>query len=50
MWPVKLTNRYVAHGLGIALAPACVQNIAPPGVVFILFEPCDGQVDLYVAF
>lgn len=42
--------QFVAHGLGIALAPAWVQNIAPPGVTFVPFEPCDNQIDLYVAF
>ena len=42
--------QFVAHGLGIALAPAWVQNIAPPGVVFVPFEPCDNLIDLYVAF
>jgi DNA-binding transcriptional LysR family regulator len=42
--------QFVAHGLGIALAPAWIQNIAPPGVVFVPFEPCDDQIDLYVAF
>ncbi len=33
--------QFVAHGLGIALAPAWVQSIAPSGVVFVPFEPCD---------
>ena len=42
--------QFVAHGLGIALAPAWVRNIAPPGVVFVPFEPCDNLIDLYVAF
>lgn len=39
----------VAHGLGIALAPAWVQNIAPPGVTFVPFEPCNNPIELYVA-
>ncbi|MEP1092986.1 MAG: LysR family transcriptional regulator [Rhizobiaceae bacterium] len=42
--------QFVAHGLGIALAPSWVRNIAPPGVVFVPFEPCDNLIDLYVAF
>ncbi len=42
--------QFVAHGLGIALAPAWVQNIAPPGVTFVPFAPCDNQIELYVAF
>jgi DNA-binding transcriptional LysR family regulator len=42
--------QFVAHGLGIALAPAWVQNIAPLGVTFVPFEPCDNQIELYVAF
>ncbi|WP_300031578.1 LysR family transcriptional regulator [uncultured Roseobacter sp.] len=40
----------VAHGLGIALVPAWVKNIAPPGVTFVPFEPCKNQIELYVAF
>lgn len=42
--------QFVAHGLGIALAPAWVKNIAPPGVSFVPFEPCEDQISLYVAF
>jgi DNA-binding transcriptional LysR family regulator len=46
--------QFVAHGLGIALVPAWVQNIAsyhpPGGVIFVPFEPCDNLIDLYVAF
>ena len=42
--------QFVAHGLGIALAPSWVRNIAPPGVVFVPFEPCNNLIDLYVAF
>lgn len=42
--------QFVAHGLGLALAPAWVQNIAPPGVTFVPFEPCDTPIELYVAF
>ena len=38
------------HGLGIALVAAWVQNIAPAGVVFVPFGPCENQIDLYVAF
>lgn len=41
--------QFVAHGLGIALVPAWVKNIAPSGVSFIPFEPCENLVDLYVA-
>ena len=42
--------QFVAHGLGLALAPAWVQNIAPPGVTFVPFEPCATPIELYVAF
>ena len=42
--------QFVAQGLGIALAPAWVRNIAPPGVSFVPFEPCENLIDLYVAF
>ena len=42
--------QFVAHGLGIALAPNWVRNIAPPGVSFVPFEPCENLIDLYVAF
>ncbi len=42
--------QFVAHGLGIALVPAWVKNIAPPGVSFVPFEPCENLIDLYLAF
>jgi DNA-binding transcriptional LysR family regulator len=42
--------QFVAQGLGIALAPAWVRNIAPPGVSFVPFEPCENLIDLYFAF
>ena len=42
--------QFVAHGLGIALAPAWIRNIAPPGVTFVPFEPCNTPIELYVAF
>ncbi len=42
--------QFVAHGLGIALVPAWVKNISPPGVTFVPFEPCDTPIELYVAF
>ena len=42
--------QFVAHGLGIALVPAWVKNIAPPGVSFVPFEPCENLIELYVAF
>ncbi|PSL20374.1 LysR family transcriptional regulator [Shimia abyssi] len=42
--------QFVAQELGIALAPAWVRNIAPPGVTFVPFEPCSNPIDLYVAF
>ena len=41
--------QFVAYGLGIALVPAWVKNIAPSGVSFVPFEPCENLVDLYVA-
>ena len=40
----------MAQGLGIALAPKWVQNIAPPGVCFVPFEPLENNIDLYLAF
>ena len=42
--------QFVAQGLGIALAPKWVQNIAPPCVCFVPFEPLDNNIDLYLAF
>lgn len=42
--------QFVALGLGIALAPAWVRNIAPPGVTFVPFVPCNTPIELYVAF
>lgn len=42
--------QFVAHGLGIALVPAWVQKIAPPGVTFVPFEPCSTPIELYVAY
>ena len=41
--------QFVAHGLGIALVPTWVKNIAPPGLSFIPF--CNGErsIELYVA-
>ena len=42
--------QFVAQGLGIALAPAWVKNIAPTGVSFVPFEPCENQIELYIAF
>lgn len=42
--------QFVAQGLGIALAPAWIKNIAPPGVSFVPFEPCENLIELYVAF
>ena len=42
--------QFVAHGLGIALVPAWVKNIAPPGVSFVPFEPYENLIDLYLAF
>lgn len=42
--------QFVAHGLGIALAPAWVKNIAPAGVAFVPFEPYKSQIELYVAY
>ena len=42
--------QFVIQGLGISLVPAWVKNIAPSGVSFVPFEPCENQIDLYVAF
>ena len=42
--------QFVVQGLGISLVPAWVKNIAPSGVSFVPFEPCENQIDLYVAF
>ena len=42
--------QFVAQGLGISLVPAWVMNIAPPGVSFVPYAPCENLIDLYVAF
>jgi len=42
--------QFVAQGLGISLVPAWVKNIAPQGVSFVPFEPCENQIELFVAF
>jgi DNA-binding transcriptional LysR family regulator len=42
--------QFVAHGLGIALVPAWGKNIAPLGVSFVPFEPCENLIDLYLTF
>jgi len=42
--------QFVAHGIGIALAPEWVKNITPPGVSIVPFEPCENLIDLYLAF
>jgi DNA-binding transcriptional LysR family regulator len=42
--------QFVAQGLGISLVPAWVMNIAPPGVSFVPYSPCENLIDLYVAF
>ncbi|WP_435229504.1 LysR family transcriptional regulator [Pseudopelagicola sp. nBUS_20] len=42
--------QFVAQGLGIALAPAWVRNIAPLGISFVPFEPCENLIELYIAF
>jgi DNA-binding transcriptional LysR family regulator len=42
--------QFVAHGIGIAIAPEWVKNIAPPGVSLVPFEPCENLIDLYVAY
>jgi len=41
--------QFVAHGLGIALAPAWVKNIAPSGLSFIPFSHSEKSIELYVA-
>ncbi|MEH6497087.1 MAG: LysR family transcriptional regulator [Pseudomonas marincola] len=42
--------QFVLHGLGIALAPAWVKNIAPNGISFIPFEEDQQKIELYVAY
>ncbi|WP_142847056.1 LysR family transcriptional regulator [Telmatospirillum sp. J64-1] len=42
--------RFVAHGLGIALVPEWVKNIAPPGVTFVPFQSCGNVIELHVAY
>lgn len=42
--------QFVAHGLGIALAPAWVKNITPPGVSLVPFEPSKDLIDLYISY
>lgn len=41
--------QFVTHGLGIALAPAWVKEIAPPGVSFVPYENGDRRIELYIA-
>ena len=41
--------QFVAQGLGIALAPAWVKNIAPSGVSLVPFKPCENLIDLFLA-
>ncbi|MBW4710830.1 LysR family transcriptional regulator [Roseobacter sp. YSTF-M11] len=42
--------QFVLHGLGIALAPAWVQAIAPRGLSFVPFDQSDDDIELYVAY
>ncbi|WP_299138386.1 LysR family transcriptional regulator [uncultured Tateyamaria sp.] len=42
--------QFVLHGLGIALAPAWVQTIAPRGLSFVPFDHSQNGIDLYVAY
>lgn len=41
--------QFVARGLGIALAPAWVKNIAPSGLSFIPFSHSEKGIELYIA-
>jgi DNA-binding transcriptional LysR family regulator len=41
--------QFVTKGLGIALAPAWVKNIAPTGVRFVPYSPDQKQIELYIA-
>ncbi len=41
--------QFVAHGLGIALAPAWLKTLAPSDVAFVPFETNGKTIDLYVA-
>ena len=41
--------QFVAHGLGIGLAPAWVKEIAPPGVSFVPYENGDQRIELHIA-
>ena len=46
-WPTLV--RLVAAGLGVSLAPACVQTVAIPGAVYReIFAPCRTTIDLGV--
>ena len=42
--------QFVAKGLGIALVPKWVENIAPAGVSVVPFEPVENMINLYLAF
>ena len=42
--------QFVLHGLGIALAPAWVQSLAPPGLSFVPFAHGESRIELYVAY
>jgi DNA-binding transcriptional LysR family regulator len=42
--------QFVACGLGIALAPEWVRNIAPLGLEFVPFNSCNNLIELHVAF
>lgn len=41
--------QFVAHGLGIGLVPAWVQEIAPAGVSFVPYENGDQRLELHIA-
>jgi DNA-binding transcriptional LysR family regulator len=42
--------QFVTNGLGIALAPAWVKNIAPKGLSFVPLEADYEKIELYVAY
>lgn len=43
-------RQFVLCGLGIALAPAWLQSLAPPGLSFVPFEFGESRIELCIAF
>ena len=41
--------QFVAQGLGLALAPAWIEKIAPDGLAFVPYQPGKKGIGLYIA-